>query len=798
MNTAIKSLMFIMCLWVCQVMAGERNENESWTQLETISLGTVQSDSRTLDGWVDFLEAVCRANSRRGGYQLVWRVKKADPVFIEKKQIVEWNDWGQAPREEDKPVEPLLRGNTVLDVYLPDCSLYELIDRMAPILGIHFEFYNNKLWVTTDGFSGPLRTKRFRVRDIFWENLLEAEYIRDKRRFKQVKEISKKVLEQKVVAFFERMGIGFPEGTWLKANHKNGVLAVHHTEDDLRNIEMLLRLTYSVPYEWIVEAEYDTPEQHQTETPTPGFDQTSDHGGPGKGESDESGFVLQETASSDAPPAMPWSGKTEVDVTDFAPRHLKDNFDNQLIITPSRKESIPSRLYFDLYFERGYGFKTALTLDYQSPAVSIPLFSSGWDDPEDKQKKLRLKPRLRRQNDNTPYFSGNERFSAMVKTWTPSREFRCNPIFPEFKVDNISVKEAYRRIENEGRRLVENKEDAPVFSWILFTSDVPEFTLTCHRINLKDLIKYCCQAAGVRYQAEKGKVFVTSRKIPTSKKHIQWLYLDARAIDVIGVPADMKPEFWGWDGISARKSTTPLHAYVKRIIQDKFDDAQFFACRFGDAVVVAYSALPEQHKEFAKFFEEAIQKQEKVVRLKVMPARIIDEDIGPQVSSAFEKIQRTAIRDVWDLPKAKKLSLGNPVNLTSLPGGHASYDFDDYCFLKTRHYSYFPSEPTDFKLVQMEHLGDPFSGGKYIESALSGTIQKSPGQPDRQTEQAEWRIKSFFEIGENYVMQIPASACKDDRGREILSFLQGRNIYWLLRAELVKIGAPKIRHAISY
>ena len=789
-----------MCFWVCQRMAGERNENESWTQLETISLGTVQSDSRTLDGWVDFLEDVCRANSRQGGYQLVWRVKKADPVFIEKKPIVESNDWEQAPREEDKPVEPLLLGNTVLDVYLPDCSLYELIDRMAPILGIHFEFYNNKLWVTTDGFSGPLRTKRFRVRDIFWENILEAEYIRDKRRFKQVKEISKKVLEQKGVAFFERMGIGFPEGTWLKANQKNGVLAVHHTKDGLRNIEMLLRLTYSVPYEWIVEVEYVAPEQHQTETPTPGFDQTSDPGGPEKGESDESGFVSQEAAPSDVPPAMPWSGKTEVAVTDFAPRHLKDNFGNRFMISPSRKESIPSRLYFDLYFERGYGFKTALALDYQSPAVSIPLFSSNWGDSEDKQEKLRLKPRLRRQDDNTPYFSGNKRFSAMVVAGTPPREFRYNPIFPEFKVDNVSLDKVIPRIEKEARRLAENKDDAPIFSWILLPADVREITMSFYPINLKDLIKFCCQGAGARYQAEKGKVFVTSKNMPPSKKHIQWLYLDARAIDAIGVPADMTSDFWGWlDGYLPRKSTEPLHTYVKRIIQRSFDDhAQYVACRFGDAVVVAYTALPEKHKKFAKFFEKAIQKQEKVVRLKVMPIAISPWGYGglcQQVSSAFEKIQRTVIRDVWNLPKAE-LSLGDPVNLTSLPGEHASYVFDNYLLYKTGHYIH--PRDTGFKMLNLDFRGTPFSGGKYIEFVLAGTIQKSPGQPDRQTEQAEWRFKSFIEVGETYVMQIPAAARKNDRGREILSFLQGRNIYWLLRADLVEIGAPKIRHAVSY
>ena len=189
-------------------------------------------------------------------------------------------------------------------------------------------------------------------------------------------------------------------------------------------------------------------------------------------------------------------------------------------------------------------------------------------------------------------------------------------------------------------------------------AEVREITVNFHHINLKDLIKYCCQAAGVRYQAEKGKVFVMSRKIPTSKKHIQWLYLDARAIDVIGVPADVK-DFWGWDGILARKSTDPLHAYVKRIIQDKFDDdAQFCACRLGDAVVVTYTALPEKQKKIAEFFGKAIQKQEKVVRLKVMPAEIIDADIGPQVSSAFEKIRRAAIRDVWELPSGKRSHWG--------------------------------------------------------------------------------------------------------------------------------------------
>ena len=144
----------------------------------------------------------------------------------------------------------------------------------------------------------------------------------------------------------------------------------------------------------------------------------------------------------------------------------------------------------------------------------------------------------------------------------------------------------------------------------------------------------------------------------------------------------------------------------------------------------------------------------------------------------------------------KILSLGKPVNLTSLSEEHASYVFDNYLLYTTGHYRY--PRDTSFKMLNLDFHGTPFSGGKYIESVLSGTIQKSPGQPDRQTEQAEWRMKSFIEVGETYVMQIPASALKDDRGREILSFLQDRNIYWLLRAELVEIGTPKIRHAISY
>ncbi len=802
MNLALA--MCILAVWACRAIGIEHEEAESWSRLKTISLGTVQSDTRTLREWFDYLKKLCQEHGERGGYRLFWQV---DELVLPNDNIPDEpkHEKSDLWETEAAPNPFAVRNDTRLIVHLSDCSLYELINRMAPILGIHFRFHGNELWVTHDGFSGPIHTAQFRVRNVFWENISKLEYIgnKDDRVVRTSPEVDvgpvqqddgavngESSMEGKVLAFFESMGIVFPDKTGINIDRNTGTLTVRHTRRALRNIEGLLRLTYSIPFEWTVNIEYGT---FQDET--------------------EESSKVEEWGGNDH--AITWSDEVGIYPADAASQQIRKEWPGfELFITPSEQDACPNRLHVEMRLTKEnedknwgdeYRLEANMLLAEQSTTIAIPTFSAGWDGTA--REMIRIAPFLKCPNQGTPYFNGDVLFTKeLAKSLTPPRDFPGSPVLPEFDCYNLPFKEVIQKLENELFPPSENKEAVLPLSWIL-TTDKKQYTgyVNCP-IPLGEILFFISGSWGCHLQAYNDRYFIQSKELPISPNHTQWIYLDSRHISALREVGfgDTWAASGGWDGsggntINSDGNTVRsdgntvgtvgknLLPYLKNLARGR---SHVQVCSFGDALLLACTGPANYQGQLAQFIEYTVPTREILVSLHAIPVWISYDTTAREVRFAFNKMGRVAIRDVWNLHERfgsgiRRNQQLTTVNLVSQSGMSALGNFGENYRLvrdnRSREYFY---------MLQMKHCGTHFSNGKHIESVLSGTIGKNKAL-------ADWQLKTFLETGENYIARIPFLENNDDEARKIISDFRSVLHHLLLRAEAIETDAP-VRHVLSY